>query len=366
VNRHVVACGGTTGAVTLQPGSYRVRERGADGTDLSHYNRFIGGDCQADGTITLVAGDEAVCTITNVHRGVQSAELTAIKICTPADDGGRFNLTIDGQTEQDVACGGSFGPVAVPPGQHHVGESAGTGTSLNDYATTIGAACAPDGTVTLAAGEQATCTITNARAGEETGTLEIHKQCSPAGAKGRFQLVLDGQVFRGITCGESTGPVAIGVGDHQIGEAAGLVQTGRFETTIGGGCSASGSFTVSAGQHVTCVITNTLESIKPPPVPPPACKKLSVARGTVAVGRRVLVVARVHLGRRPVPGVRVYVVGPSVSAVRTTGRRGRALFVLRFQRLGAFRVSIRKALGCPKPPPKKIGIVGAATPPVTG
>jgi hypothetical protein len=55
-----------------------------------------------------------------------------------------------------------------------------------------------------------------------------------------------------------------------------------------------------------------------------------------------------------------------VSIVRITGRGGRALFLVRFQRRGLLHVSIRRPFACPKPPPKKFGIVGAATPPVTG
>jgi hypothetical protein len=302
----------------------------------------------------------------NVRRKTPSAALTVTKICVPADDPGLFNLTVDGQTSQNVPCSGSFGPVAVPPGQHRVSETAGTGTSLGDYTTTIGGACAADGTVTLAAGQQATCTITNVRAGEQTGTVEIQKQCSPAGVKGRFQLVLDGEVFRGIACGESTGPVTIGAGSHQIGEVAVAGQAGLFETTIGGGCSASGSFTVSAGQHITCVITNTLVPIEPPLTPPPACYTLSVRPRVAHAGGLVRVVARVHLGRLGVPGVRVYLVGPGVSLVRTTGARGQAVFVLRPQRTGVLHVSIRQAFDCPKRPPQRIGVMGATTPSVTG
>jgi hypothetical protein len=368
LHRAAVRCGGTTGPVHVAPGAYVVRERGADGTHVTDYDRYIGRDCQSDGTVTVAAGDEAICTILNVRHGTapKPAGLTVTKICVPADDGGRFNLTINALTARDVPCGGKFGPVAVPPGQHRVGESAGTGTSLSDYTTTIGGACAADGSVTLGAGQLATCTITNTRAGEQTGTIEIQKQCSPAGTPGHFQIELDGQVFRSVACGESTGSVVIGTGDHQIGEVSVGNITGRFETTIGGDCSASGSFTVTPGRHVTCVITNTLVPIKPPLKPPHACYTLSVARRAVAVGRRVLVVARVHLGRRPIPGVRVYAVGLRVSVVRTTGRRGRALFLLSFHRRGVLRVSIRRAFDCPKPPPKKVGIVGAATPPVTG
>jgi hypothetical protein len=178
--------------------------------------------------------------------------------------------------------------------------------------------------------------------------------------------VLDGQVFRGISCGESTGTVAIGVGNHQVGEVAMLGQTSRFDTTIGGGCSASGSFTVVAGQHVTCVITNTVASTRPPLKPPAACYTLTVRPRVVPAGRVVRVLARVHIGPRPVPGVRVYAIGPGVSTHRTTGPRGFAVFLVRPHRPGLLRVSIRKAFDCPKLPPKKVGVLGTTTPQVTG
>jgi hypothetical protein len=374
VHRVVLTCHGTTGAVRVHPGTYVVRERGANGTDLSHYNRFIGGDCLSNGTVTLQAGDHARCRIVNVHKGPgpQPAELTVIKICAPADDGGRFSLTVDGQTEADVACGNGFGPVAVAAGEHRVSESAGTGTSLSDYATTIGGACAADGTVTLAAGEQATCTITNVHTGtsppeppDETGTVEVQKRCLPAGTTGNFQLRIDGHVFH-LVCGEGTGPVVIAVGEHRVGELAVGQVTSRFTTTIGGDCAPSGSFTLSAGEHVTCFVTNTLVPPEPPLEPPSACYTLSATPRTTIAGNRARVLARVHLGRTPIVGVRVYLTGPGVSAVRTTGRTGRARFVVTPRSRGVLRVSIRKAFDCPKRPPKRIGIVGAATPPVTG
>jgi hypothetical protein len=84
------------------------------------------------------------------------------------------------------------------------------------------------------------------------------------------------------------------------------------------------------------------------------------------VDKRVFVFARVHLGRRAVRGVQVFARGPGVSAVRMTGPTGRAVFVLTPRRRGVLRVTVRKAFDCPKRPPKKIGIVGAITPPVTG
>jgi len=374
VHRVVLTCRGTTGAVQVRPGTYVVRERGANGTDLSDYRRFVGGDCLSNGTVTLHAGEHGRCRIVNARKGTgpQPAELTVTKICVPADDGGRFNLTVDGQTETDVACGHSSGPVAVPPGQHHVSESAGTGTSLSDYTTTIGGDCAPDGSVTLAAGQQATCTITNVRTGtsppeppDETGTIEVQKQCKPAGTKGLFPLEIDQHIFV-VACGGSSGPVVIPVGDHRVGELAVNEITRRFTTTIGGDCSASGSFTLSAGRHVMCVVTNTRVPPRPPLKPPAACYRLSVARRMVRVGNLVPILAQVRLHQRPVPGVRVYAAGPGVFAVRTTGPRGRALFLLRLDRAGILVLRIRKPYACPKPDPGKIGILGVSQPSLTG
>ena len=76
---------------------------------------------------------------------------------------------------------------------------------------------------------------------EETGTVEIEKQCKPAGTQGRFQLELDEHVFH-LACGQSTGPVVIGIGDHRVGEVAVSGVTSRFTTTIGGDCAPDGSF----------------------------------------------------------------------------------------------------------------------------
>jgi hypothetical protein len=156
------------------------------------------------------------------------------------------------------------------------------------------------------------------------------------------------------------------VGTHRVGELALGRITNRFRTTIGGDCLPSGFFTLSAGEHVTCVVTNTLVPPQPPLKPPSACYELTVRPRTLTTGAPVLVLARVHLGRRTIPGVRVLARGPGVAAVRTTGRRGLAAFVLRLSRPGILRVAIQTAFDCPKQPPKQIGILGTTTPPVTG
>jgi hypothetical protein len=72
-----------------------------------------------------------------------------------------FNLQIDGTTVRANVNAGSTGPQIVRPGNHTVGETGGTGTSLAIFHTVIGGDCAANGTVSLGLGDRKTCTITN-------------------------------------------------------------------------------------------------------------------------------------------------------------------------------------------------------------
>ena len=92
--------GATTGAVAVDDGAHSVGEVGAAGTDLSHYESSIGGDCAANGSVTLAPGDNKVCVITNRRKPT----LTVTKVLVPANDPGTFGLQIDGQTK---ATGGN-------------------------------------------------------------------------------------------------------------------------------------------------------------------------------------------------------------------------------------------------------------------
>jgi len=72
--------GGTTGSVDVTPGSHTVGEIAGVGTNLNDYSTTIGGDCNADGTIVLEEGDDAVCTITNTLK--IPATITLKKVIT--------------------------------------------------------------------------------------------------------------------------------------------------------------------------------------------------------------------------------------------------------------------------------------------
>ena len=367
-----VGCGGSVGPVEVTPGQHTVGETGADGTDVSDYTVMQGGDCQADGTVFVGAGEHATCTITNIRKSKPPLPpmLTVEKLCVPSDDGGLFNLTINGQVSANQPCGDRLGPLVVSPGVNHVGEAAGTRTSLSDYTTVIGGDCAADGSVTVAAGQSATCVITNVRndqnIAQSTAQITIVKRCRPSGVTARFQLNLDEHVFQGMKCGDSTGPVATSTGNHSVGETAVNAKPGLFRTIISGDCSPNGAITLAPGQQATCIVTNVRRPLRPGKRPAAACYRLTVARRMVSVGKRVRVEAHVRLHRRPIQGVRVFALGPGVFDVHTTDPRGRAVFLLRLRRTGILRLIILKPFACKRPPPRNIGVLGVSQTFLTG
>ena len=383
-----VRCGGTTGEVQVRRGVHTVGETAANGTDLGDYRAEIGGDCSVDGSVTVGAGDQAVCTITNIRETVRPipATLTVDKVCVPADDGGSFDLHIDGTAAANKSCGDRLGPLVVPPGRHTVRESAGTGTSLADYTTTIGGACAADGAITLAPGASATCTITNARSDEPTGTIEIENVCLPEGLGGQYQLELDRQQLQNMRCGESTGPIESGVGDHLIAKApseappspvppapsppAPTVPPQIFQppvkTVIRGDCTRTGKLTLRRGRHVVCFVIHRLRRPKRPPKPPPACYQFVVTPKTFVVGVRVTVVGRITLHRRPVLNALIHLRGLGASRTLSTARNGEVRFRVTFRRAGIVRLTTRRQFGCPKPPERNAGVAAATTTPLTG
>jgi hypothetical protein len=139
---------------TLAPGSYAVTET----ADAGYAASVWGGDCAADGTITLADGDVATCTITNDDIAVvlPSASLTVTKTVVNDDDGtltvADFPLFIGGQR---VTSG--VASTTLAPGAHVVTETEDARYVASDW----GGDCAADGTITLADGDVATCTITN-------------------------------------------------------------------------------------------------------------------------------------------------------------------------------------------------------------
>ncbi|MET0272604.1 MAG: hypothetical protein ABW360_06405 [Phenylobacterium sp.] len=122
--------------------------------------------------VKVNAGAAITCTFTNVKTAPAAGTVTVKKIIVPPTDPGRFTLQLTpaGGTLLanflNAGNGATMGPVTVPAGNYIVSEAGGSNpsTSLSNYTAVIsGAGCAANGAVTVTAGVNRVCTITNTR-----------------------------------------------------------------------------------------------------------------------------------------------------------------------------------------------------------
>ena len=233
---------------TSTVGAHTVSE-----TTDSGYTATIGGDCAADGSITLAAGDDKTCTITNNDK---PAKLIVIKHVIN-DNGGTAtaaNFTLDSGGANDTPDNfpGAESPgteVTLDAGSYNVSETGPAG-----YAASYSAYCSG----TIANGQTKTCTVTN---NDIAPTLRVIKDLVPDSDSGLFNLQIDGATAgtgANVGDGGTTGFVPVNAGNHVVGETAGNGTTlSDYTTVIGGDCAANGSVTLALAQNKTCTITNT-------------------------------------------------------------------------------------------------------------
>ena len=227
---------GSGSATPVTAGVHTVSENPNPG-----YVGTIGGDCAPDGTITLALGDNRFCTITN--DDVPST-LTVTKIVIN-DNGGtageaEFTLFIDG-----VPTGsGSATPVAV--GVHTISEDPNP-----DYVGTVGGDCALDGTITIAAGDNRFCTITNDDIPPRLiVTKRVTNDDGGTAIPSDFTLRVD---RREVTSGVPTevmADVLYTVGEDDPGPL------GYTQVSISEDCAPDGTITLALAEAAECFIDN--------------------------------------------------------------------------------------------------------------
>jgi len=140
---------------SLSSGTYVVSEDAN-----SSYASSFSGDCDASGNITLASGDNKTCTVTNNDIAapavvVATSTINVVKIVVN-DDGGTktvadFPLFVNGTL---VVSGVTN--VFSAPAIYIVTE-----TADSNYTQTFSGGCDASGNITLASGDNKTCTITN-------------------------------------------------------------------------------------------------------------------------------------------------------------------------------------------------------------
>ena len=229
----------TSGTANLVPAN--VLHTATETTQVGYAPSTWGGDCAADGTITLAPGDTKTSTITNDNVG---PTLTLVKTVTNNNGGNKvvsdFPLFIDGS----LVTSGTAN--LVPANVLHTA----TETTQVGYApSTWGGDCAADGTITLAPGDTKTCTITNDDIGP---TLTLVKTVTNNNGGNKvvsdFPLFIDGSL---VTSGTANLVPA-----NVLHTATETTQVGYAPSTWGGDCAADGTITLAPGDTKTCTITN--------------------------------------------------------------------------------------------------------------
>jgi hypothetical protein len=259
----ISGAGGATNAAA-PTGTYTLAETGsvAGYTNGSSWNCGVG---QASVTsVTLTKGADVTCAITNTR---DTATLTLVKSVsggTAVATSWTLTATGDASTGATVISGAS-GDAAVtaqtvPTGPYALTESTVAGYT-NGATWDCGTGRTAVTSVSLAKGENVTCTITNTR---DTGTLTLHK------------IVLGGTTPATAWTLAATGPTAGVTGtDGAAAITNRTVDTGEYtlnETgTVAGytngttwDCGTKGAavtkVTVGKGENVTCTIANARDT----------------------------------------------------------------------------------------------------------
>lgn len=214
-------------------------------TNTFGYTKTYGGDCDADGNVTVGFNQTKTCNVINT---MPYGTITVTKVVTNDDGGlltvGSFVLKIDGVT---VTSGN---PKNVALGAHNVSE-----TGVFGYSATFSGDCNSSGNVTVAAGESKSCTITN---NDIAPSIELIKTVLGGNAApDDFDVSIDGNI---VTSGSSISVMANTA--HVIDEEATVSGYSFISITgtsfKGVSCPSvlNGTITLLPGDVVTCTITN--------------------------------------------------------------------------------------------------------------
>ncbi len=233
---------------TSTVGAHVVSETGS-----SDYTAAITGDCDANGNVSLAAGDVKACTITNNDN---AAHLIVIKHVMN-DNGGTatassFSTTISGVSTATPTAAGTEAPgvdnVLTTVGSYSVDEGAHVG-----YTKTLSTDC----TGTIALGQTKTCTITN---DDDAPALYLRKVVvndnGGTATLADFTLTANGAGSNDIS---GTSPVDSGSG--LLADTFALSETNVSGYTASawvcvGGLQSGSNITLGLGESATCTITN--------------------------------------------------------------------------------------------------------------
>jgi uncharacterized repeat protein (TIGR01451 family) len=242
--------GSETGSVyTLTDGqSYDVSETGGP----AGYAATFSGDCNSSGAVTVAAGTEKTCTITN------NDVAPTIKVVKHVvnDDGGtaaasawQLHLASGGS---DVAgspkAGSETGDTyTVSAGAYHVSETSGP----SGYAASFSGDCDASGNLTAGLGETKVCTVTNDDIAPKVRVVKhvINDDGGTAAASAFTMTVDDPGTNPASVPGDENGTdVTVDPGHYSVSESG----PSGYAASLSADCDA----TIAIGETKTCTVTN--------------------------------------------------------------------------------------------------------------
>jgi CSLREA domain-containing protein len=251
---------------TLSAGTYGVSAEGVPG-----YSATASGDCAANGTVTLLVGNNKVCTVTaddggstlnvitqviNDNGGTRTPGSLSIHVRDGATD-------VTGSPQAGNPNGASYG---IPAGTYNV--AAGP---IPGYTMSTSGDCDGNGTVTFGVGQSKTCTVT---ANDVAPTLKVITTVVNDSGGTRAPSGFTVHVRKGAADvpgspkpGSSSGTTyTLSAGSYAVGSDSVV----GYTTAIGGACAANGAVTLLPGDAKTCTVSgNDNAIVKQQQLPPP-------------------------------------------------------------------------------------------------
>jgi hypothetical protein len=249
---------------SFDAGTYDLSETGPAGYTASAWVCTGGTQVDAD-TVTVSPGDAVTCTVTNDDDPPTTATLTVIKTVINDDGGtlgiGDFDLFVN-STQVTSSVTNTF-PAGAQGTMYTVSE-----TNQPGYAATIGGQCNPDGTITLVAGQDYTCTISN---DDQGPVLELVKVVvnDDGGIAQPSDWTLTATGPTGFSGAGPTvlSPAGFDAGTYDLSETGPAGYAASAWVCRGGTQVDADTVTLALGELAVCTITN--DDIAPPPPPPP-------------------------------------------------------------------------------------------------
>ena len=242
------AAGSATGTVyTLASGTYVLSE---DAPPAGYAQTGISGDCAANGTVSVVAGMQKTCTITNDDI---SPKLIVIKHVVNDEAGTKtaadFTMSVTGSSPSPASFAGAEAPgtqVSIRPGSYAVGESGPAG-----YSGSFSSGCAGS----IALGETKTCTVTNTD-DDLPSSIVVTKSASPTslpepGGSATFSVsVQNTSAVDSVTISSLTDDIYGNLDGKGTCDVPQAIAAGASYS-----CSFSGAVSGNAGSSHTDVVT---------------------------------------------------------------------------------------------------------------